>query len=99
MKKKIILLSFVCLTIMACTTKPRPYFSSSILIHSQSFSKPEVNLQTPLGEVEAGLETQSTAIFVRHTSSIPQKEKGQGIQSAGIKYKFGGWGAFKDEKD
>ena len=73
------------LSIFGCS---KLYVDGALLMHTESADAPEVTLQNPLAELEIGVESDRTSIFLRHTSGIFATEYGYGMNSVGIKHRL-----------
>ena len=78
--KKIFILFIILLCSLSGQADDGVYVEVEASYHDERSARPEVNLQTPLGSVELGYQNADDwTVGARHTSSIPGREVGDGI--------------------
>ena len=82
---KLLLVLIIAVSSLGCS---KLYVDGALLMHTESADAPEVTLQNPLAELEIGVESDRTSIFLRHTSGIFATEYGYGMNSVGIKHRL-----------
>ena len=80
--KKLLLLLLIPLSVQA-----EPFISVGLGVHSSGMDEPEINLDIPLGIVEAGYQFDSGFnVKYTHISGLTTKELGFGLNMLSINY-------------
>lgn len=83
----------VALVLFWSVVQAGPYVEGGFEIHAESWDRPEVTLENPIGHVEAGYQFRrqkwgTPSIYVRHLSGLEDREVGYGYSAVGAQIRL-----------